>query len=624
MAAAHGAEKHPADFNGRLSTCDPAKLKLRLALEQMPEVTPGTSPGMLEKIGRYQITRELGRGAMGVVYHAIDPVIGRPVAIKTLRLRDVDDADHRRRLRERLFREARSAGALSHPGIVTIYDMDEVDGLAYIAMEFVDGETLDEILSRPKLISKDRLTEVLRQAAAALDYAHRKGVIHRDVKPANIMIDVTGAVKITDFGIAKITQLEGQTLTGVLVGTPNYMSPEQVQGHDIDGRSDQFSLGVIAYEMLTGERPFVGEQISTVVYKIVSEQPAPVQNINTSLNEGVDRAIRKALHKKPDRRYSTCTAFTTGLDATLAAAGNWRVLARKAHQAMPTAAAGAVTRTFRPVPKAALTKPAGAASNPVPIVDKVPEKRQKKRRRTVGDWLILLAGGAVILCGILALLIWQTDILDVPWIHDLVEPGSSSNGDQASEEAPARTTPQTAPDRRSPMPAPTQATPSQQDNTPSQPVSTPPVQHSSKPDEPATNQTVKVLTDPAGATATLDGSSELSCRTPCKLPASSGVHTVMITLTGYQAESREVRVSHEDTEMPLVSMRAANGVLMLTSDPSGLSVIVDGRSTGYQTPVRMTLPAGPHNVTVDRSGTQASEAIQIRNGDLTALKLIVR
>jgi serine/threonine-protein kinase len=595
---------------------------------------------MLEKIGRYQITRELGRGAMGVVYHAIDPVIGRPVAIKTLRLRDVDDADHRRRLRERLFREARSAGALSHPGIVTIYDMDEVDGLAYIAMEFVDGETLDEILSRPKLISKDRLTEVLRQAAAALDYAHRKGVIHRDVKPANIMIDAAGAVKITDFGIAKITQLEGQTLTGVLVGTPNYMSPEQVQGHDIDGRSDQFSLAVIAYEMLTGERPFAGEQISTVVYKIVSEQPAPVQNINTSLNEGVDRALRKALHKKPDRRYSTCTAFTTGLDATLAAAGNWRVLARKAHQAMPTAAAGAVTRTFRPVQKAALSKPAAAVPNPVPIVEKIPEKRQKKRRRTVGDWLVLFAGGAVILCGILALLVWQTDILDVPWIHDLVEPGSS--GDQTSQEAPpAGTAPQTAPDRRSPMPAPpsleaqskpapapTQATPSQQDNTPaestSQPVSTPPVQRASRTDEPVTNQSIEVLTDPAGATATLDGSSELTCRTPCKLPASSGVHTVMITLPGYQPESREVRVSHEDTEMPLVSMRAANGVLMLTSDPSGLSVIVDGRSTGYQTPVRMTLPAGPHYVTVDRSGTQASGAIQIRNGDLTALKLIVR
>jgi serine/threonine-protein kinase len=594
---------------------------------------------MLEKIGRYQITRELGRGAMGVVYHAIDPVIGRPVAIKTLRLRDVDDADHRRRLRERLFREARSAGALSHPGIVTIYDMDEVDGLAYIAMEFVDGETLDEILSRPKLISKDRLTEVLRQAAAALDYAHRKGVIHRDVKPANIMIDAAGAVKITDFGIAKITQLEGQTLTGVLVGTPNYMSPEQVQGHDIDGRSDQFSLAVIAYEMLTGERPFAGEQISTVVYKIVSEQPAPVQNINTSLNEGVDRALRKALHKKPDRRYSTCTAFTTGLDATLAAAGNWRVLARKAHQAMPTAAAGAVTRTFRPVQKAALSKPAAAVPNPVPIVEKIPEKRQKKRRRTVGDWLVLFAGGAVILCGILALLVWQTDILDVPWIHDLVEPGSS--GDRTSEEAPpAGTAPQTAPDRRSPMPAPpsleaqskpapapTQATPSQ-DSTPaestSQPVSTPPVQRASRTDEPVTNQSIEVLTDPAGATATLDGSSELTCRTPCKLPASSGVHTVMITLPGYQPESREVRVSHEDTEMPLVSMRAANGVLMLTSDPSGLSVIVDGRSTGYQTPVRMTLPAGPHYVTVDRSGTQASGAIQIRNGDLTALKLIVR
>ncbi len=572
----------------------------------------------MEKIGRYQITRELGRGAMGVVYHAIDPVIGRPVAIKTLRLRDVDDADHRRRLRERLFREARSAGALSHPGIVTIYDMDEVDGLAYITMEFVDGETLDEILSRPKLIAKDRLTEVIRQAAAALDYAHRKGVIHRDVKPANIMIDATGAVKITDFGIAKITQLEGQTLTGVLVGTPNYMSPEQVQGHDIDGRSDQFSLAVIAYEMLTGERPFAGEQISTVVYKIVSEQPTPVQNINTSLNEAVDRALRKSLHKKPERRYSTCTAFSTGLDGTLATAANWRVLARKTLQALPTAATDAIPRTFRPIQKPSVHKTA-PASTP----EKIPAKISKKRRRSVADWLILFAGSAVILCGILALIVWQTDVLDIPWIHNLIEPDTA-----ATEQAPPRPAPvqsRTVPaDRRSPMPAaqPTSAPVPQTESTSVPATITPtPV---SRPTEPVTNQSVAVLTDPAGATATLDGSGELTCRTPCKLPATSGVHSVTITLLGYQAESREVRVSHEDTEMPLVSMRAANGVLMLTSDPSGLAVIVDGRATGFQTPVRMTLPAGPHNVTVDRSGTQASGGIQIRNGDLTALKLIVR
>ena len=603
----------------------PAKLKVHRAHEQMPEVTPG----IMEKIGRYQITRELGRGAMGVVYHAIDPVIGRPVAIKTLRLRDVDDADHRRRLRERLFREARSAGALSHPGIVTIYDMDEVDGLAYIAMEFVDGETLDEILSRPKPIAKERLTEVLRQAAAALDYAHRKGVIHRDVKPANIMIDAAGAVKITDFGIAKITQLEGQTLTGVLVGTPNYMSPEQVQGHEIDGRSDQFSLAVIAYEMLTGERPFAGEQISTVVYKIVSEQPTPVQNINTSLNDAVDRALRKALHKKPDRRYSTCTAFTTGLDATLASAGSWRVLARKAHQSMPTAASGAVTRTFRPIQKSATARPAVERSTPTPIASKVPEARPKKGRRSIGDWLILLAGGAVILCGILALIVWQTDILDVPWIHDLIEPAASEpSAERTPVVASSSGEPRVAP-RRSPMPdASSLGTQPKAAPAPQQiaaaPASTPATQPVSRSNEPVTNQSVEVLTDPAGATATLDGSGELTCRTPCKLPASSGTHSVTITLSGYQPESREVRVSHEDSEMPLVSMRAANGVLMLTSDPSGLAVMVDNRSTGYQTPVRMTLPAGAHSVTVDRNGTQASGQIQIRNGDLTALKLIVR
>src|SRR5450432_3059279 len=193
----------------------------------------------MDRIGRYRIVKELGRGAMGVVYQAVDPTIGRALAIKTIRLRELDDPGQRARLRERLFREARLAGVLSHPGIVTIYDMEEEDGLAYIAMQFVNGPTLDDLMAGKKPMPPDQIFRVLRQTAAALDFAHQKGIVHRDIKPANIMLDEDGTVKIADFGIAKAGTSGNITISGTILGTPNYMSPEQVQGTNIDGRSDQ-------------------------------------------------------------------------------------------------------------------------------------------------------------------------------------------------------------------------------------------------------------------------------------------------------------------------------------------------------------------------------------------------
>src|SRR6516162_3728761 len=187
----------------------------------------------MDRIGRYKIVRELGRGAMGVVYHAIDPNIGRAVAIKTIQLGGSRPPDEQNRLRERLFREARSAGVLSHPGIVTIYDVEQQGDLAYIAMEYVDGPTLDQLLSEQPL-APERMCSLLGQTAVALDYAHQKGIVHRDIKPANVMIAADGTVKITDFGIAKVTASEQFTMTGSIVGTPHYMSPEQVQGQPVD------------------------------------------------------------------------------------------------------------------------------------------------------------------------------------------------------------------------------------------------------------------------------------------------------------------------------------------------------------------------------------------------------
>ncbi|MGB7759110.1 MAG: serine/threonine-protein kinase, partial [Bryobacteraceae bacterium] len=300
----------------------------------------------MDRIGRYKIVRELGRGAMGVVYHAIDPNIGRPVAIKTIQLGNVRNPGEQERLRERLFREARSAGMLSHPGIVTVYDVEQQDDVAFIAMEYVDGPTLDQILSSPRPIDPERMFRLLSQTAAALDYAHQKGIVHRDIKPANIMIAADGTAKIADFGIAKITASEQLTMTGSIVGTPHYMSPEQVQGQPVDGRSDQFSLAVIAYEMLTGEKPYTGEHLTTVVYKIVAEEPVPPHSLNPTLAGPIEETLYKGLAKKPGDRYATCLQFVRTLEKACAAARTWKTLARGAALNEPTmvdAPRGAVT-----------------------------------------------------------------------------------------------------------------------------------------------------------------------------------------------------------------------------------------------------------------------------------------
>ncbi|MDP9114822.1 MAG: serine/threonine protein kinase, partial [Acidobacteriota bacterium] len=293
----------------------------------------------VENIGRYRIIGELGRGAMGVVYKAQDPAIGRMIAVKTIRLGDLTEESERERLRERLFREAQSAGILSHPGIVTIYDIAEEGELAYIFMEIVNGPPLDKMLKAAQTPDKETLLSILRQVAAALDYAHKKGIVHRDIKPANIMVHEDGTAKVTDFGVAKIVSQQ-MTQAGTIMGTPSYMSPEQVQGGNISGRADQFSLAVIAYEVLTGEKPFVADYLPTLLFKIVREEPAPPQRLNGTLSADVETVMRRALSKNPAERYDTCVDFVNALAVACNACGNWVPLPRGVSHNMPTAGSG--------------------------------------------------------------------------------------------------------------------------------------------------------------------------------------------------------------------------------------------------------------------------------------------
>jgi serine/threonine protein kinase len=271
----------------------------------------------MEHIGRYVLTGELGRGAMGVVYEATDPLIGRSVAVKIIHLQLRPDSKEAEFMRDRLFREARAAGRLFHPGIVVILDVGQEGDIAFIAMERVDGPTLERTLaSRKKLTLADSL-DILRQAAAALDYAHQNGVVHRDIKPANIMLHKGTTVKIADFGIAKSMSTEHGTMAGMIVGTPSYMSPEQIEALPVDGRSDQFSLAVVAFELLSGNRPFRGDSLATLAHMIVYGERPSIQSIDPMLPAGLDEVLHRGLAKKPELRYDNCSQFVAALDEKL-------------------------------------------------------------------------------------------------------------------------------------------------------------------------------------------------------------------------------------------------------------------------------------------------------------------
>jgi hypothetical protein len=258
------------------------------------------------KAGRYEIVGELGRGAMGVVYKAVDPVIGRTVAVKTIKLNEAGTGLSRPELLARFQTEARAAGLLTHPNIVVVFDAGEEDGLYYITMELVEGKSLQAMLDAGQAFPLPRTLRIMEQTCSALQFAHERNVVHRDIKPANLMLTADDSVKITDFGTAKILQFGTVQQTAHVMGTPSYMSPEQVKGRAVDGRSDIFSLGVMLYEMVTGEKPFPGQNITTVIYKIVNEAPVPPRQIDPSIHPGISAVVMRALEKEPEQRYQSC------------------------------------------------------------------------------------------------------------------------------------------------------------------------------------------------------------------------------------------------------------------------------------------------------------------------------
>jgi len=281
---------------------------------------PGAETRPQLKLGRYEVVRELGKGAMGIVYLAKDPVIGRLVALKTIRAAVHADDDETKEFQQRFIREAQAAGILNHPSIVTVHDIGQDDGLAvsFIAMEYVEGHNLKEVLNQGRNLTWEQIGDIIAQVADALDFAHAKGIVHRDVKPANIILIEGNRAKITDFGIAKIASGGANlTTTGQFLGTPNYMAPEQVKGAPVDGRTDIFALGICLYECLTRRKPFGGDSLTSISYKIVHEPFPLLRDLNPQIPEGYEEIVAHCLAKDPSKRYQRARDLAAALRAVI-------------------------------------------------------------------------------------------------------------------------------------------------------------------------------------------------------------------------------------------------------------------------------------------------------------------
>jgi serine/threonine-protein kinase len=572
----------------------------------------------MDKIGRYEIEEELGRGAMGVVLRARDPAIGRLVAIKIIRLTEFADLQERQQLRDRLFREAQSAGILSHPGIVTIYDIGEENEITYITMEYVNGPTLEKLLSEGPAPEPDTVFDWLRQAAAALDYAHRKGIVHRDIKPANIMLHDDGKVKVTDFGIAKLSTAQA-TQTGVALGTPFYMSPEQIRGQDIGGRADQFSLAVIAYEILTGGKPFHADTLPTLFFQIISEQPPPPQRINPSLGPQVDNVFRKALAKEAGSRYATCTEFVSALETACNAKPGWAPLAHGAAESMPTVVTAVEPAPARPALPQVPRPVRAEGPNPNGIFG-----------RMIAILLALVVVGALLVYAPKWYRAWQQEQAppqpqasapepaktEASAAKPSPEPGSAIAPSAAAttSTAPPTTTPAAgagetaAPAEKPPVAEP--APPPEPEPQPSPPV----VKKRPKPAVavPAapkvllpTIQEVLVTSAPPNAAVTFDKGST-SCQTPCTVQLPSGRHTLAAVLPGYHQELRIFQVG-DQTQAVTLDMRRMEGVLSVESTPAGAAIFINGQKRPESTPAHISLPVGRYSLIVTKDGFKRSE-----------------
>jgi serine/threonine-protein kinase len=599
----------------------------------MSDVSKQTADQVPATIGRYQITGSLGYGAMGAVYKAFDPLIKRPLAIKTIRLDVPRSSPLYRSFIDRFQHEAQISGTLSHPGIVTLFDLGEDGGLPFFAMEFVDGRTIAEILAEGTRFKPEKVIGLVSQVAAALDYAHSRGVVHRDIKPANLILYDGDKIKVTDFGIAKLADAD-ITHAGALLGTPSYMSPEQAMGEKLDGRSDIFSLGVVAFEMLSGYQPFPGPNVTSILYKLVHVDPIEPNNLelNGLVPQKWREVFQKVLAKKPERRYQTATAFVqdleyclgswfTGLGSeetvSLAAVGDVAtveipraapapVLSRSA--ASPVLAREQDVETLlvpeEPAPAAQSASPVGATTL---VLDSAPGEPTEPPPPT----LISAAEVTALMAALAPAEASQTLPPDptagslplVPArLPDPTRPGIPLPlvlGGGAAFVALVALGAWALRPRAPVAPGPAAASAPAAATVPA-PLAPPPAA------EVATSGTLRVVSEPAGARVLVDGRTR--GRSPLELAdLSFGSYEVRVEQAGYETERRHVEFN---AGAPTAELRltlkqrpaAATGTADFVSTPAGAAVSVDGKPAG-ETPLRgVKLQPGRRQVEIALDG----------------------
>lgn len=582
----------------------------------------------MKQVGRYQIVEELGRGAMGVVYKALDPAIGRTVAIKTIRLSELTDPQERRRVHERLLREAQSAGMLSHPNIVTIYDVLEQDDFAYVFMEYVNGASLEKLAQTGALPDGAALLHYLRQVADALDYAHRKGVIHRDIKPANILIAESAPragntardhiapdhiAKIADFGVAKFVSHE-MTHSGAMIGTPSYMSPEQIQGMPSDGKSDQFSLAVLVYELASGEKPFSGDSLPALFYAICKQEPKPAHEVNPSLSDTVSRVLERALAKSPAQRFPTCGDFIGALTIALGEHAGWMPVARAgvlATAGAPVEATAVARKSSDPV----IVRAAPAATLPPPPTYDLPprparrreEEQEPSHHRSLAGTLAAIIAVCLAIAGVLVFIVRSNSgprvpvqVLDTSAGPVTPAPVSPPPSMPPSEIAQPTLRPASKPVAPSAQTRPV-AAPAKSSSPPTAPPSAAPLQGIAD---------IELLSDPPGAKLVVDDRPDASCTAPCTMALPNGRHTLTAELGGYNI-ARRIFTIPADTSL-YVPMAKSTGVLFVTSIPNGATIYIDGKPYG-RTPATLHLTSGSHQLVVADGSLQREETVIIQS-----------
>lgn len=575
----------------------------------------------VKQVGRYRIMEEIGRDATGVVYKAVDPKVDQTVALKVIR----PDPENRS---PSALETLRAMTRLSHPNIAVLYDVLSEEQDVYLPFEYAAGISLETMLRRLALPEKPVLLHCFRQVAQGLDYADSKDFVHRDIKPSNIIIHETPTggftAKITDFGVS---QLVSHGITGgVMAGTPSYLSPEEIQGTAVDGRSDQFSLAVVVYEALSGTKPFIADSLPAIFYQICKQAPRPVEQINPSLPAAVGVVLNRALAKDPSQRFHSCGDFVDALGAALQETPGWVAIPTTAAEALPPR----ISRQVLPEAEPPLHLP----SLPKRRGTEQDEDTKKKQEHSPLTLLaVMLALSAVVIA--FTVLFGQWDwhsVFSRPTAATAPTETSNRAGSGSAERRPASPqdqTKQTQPDAAvneapakpvdsNPVAGPPPVVPPTKAPEPARPAPNLPGQQGKISPVPGAVAAVDLLSEPPGARIVVDGNPTTSCVAPCTMSLPTGRHTATFELNGYNLARRVFNVP--DERSLITPLGRSTGTLVVTSTPAGANIFIDNKPAG-KTPTTLHLPAGRHTLVLVNGPMRHQETLDIGAGELATRSL---